>query len=194
MVVDRRAPKDPAAAGHLEVADLQDYREQLDDEQEADHRQQQHVAAQQRNRGQAGAERERADPAHEHARRVDVEPEERQDRTDHRRAGAGQRRVAAPQRDRHVGREHYRERAAGQPVEAVDQVRAGGRRQQHQDGERHHPGAERNHPETGDPDRLAACSLTVGDVIKSLREQNLQVSAGSRGQPAPVRGRSTRCI
>src|SRR5205085_6644623 len=34
-----------------------------------------------------------------------------------------------------------------------------------------------------DPDRLAARSLTAGDVVKVLREQNVQVAAGQIGQP-----------
>jgi hydrophobic/amphiphilic exporter-1 (mainly G- bacteria), HAE1 family len=37
-----------------------------------------------------------------------------------------------------------------------------------------------------DPDRLAARQLTAGDVVGALREQNVQVAAGSLGQaPAP---------
>ncbi len=37
-----------------------------------------------------------------------------------------------------------------------------------------------------DPDRLAARGLTAGDVVQALREQNVQVAAGSLGQaPAP---------
>jgi HAE1 family hydrophobic/amphiphilic exporter-1 len=37
-----------------------------------------------------------------------------------------------------------------------------------------------------DPDRLAARALTAGDVVQALREQNVQVAAGSVGQaPAP---------
>ena len=37
-----------------------------------------------------------------------------------------------------------------------------------------------------DPDRLAARELTAGDVVNALREQNVQVAAGSLGQaPAP---------
>src|SRR6187431_3377323 len=37
-----------------------------------------------------------------------------------------------------------------------------------------------------DPDRLAARRLTAGDVVNALREQNVQVAAGSLGQaPAP---------
>jgi multidrug efflux pump len=34
-----------------------------------------------------------------------------------------------------------------------------------------------------DPDKLASRNLTAGDVIKSLREQNIQVAAGQIGQP-----------
>src|SRR4029453_17954849 len=38
-----------------------------------------------------------------------------------------------------------------------------------------------------DPDRLAARDLTAGDVVNALREQNVQVAAGSLGQaPAPA--------
>jgi HAE1 family hydrophobic/amphiphilic exporter-1 len=38
-----------------------------------------------------------------------------------------------------------------------------------------------------DPDRLAARDLTAGDVVSALREQNVQVAAGSLGQsPAPA--------
>src|SRR5262249_20197425 len=34
-----------------------------------------------------------------------------------------------------------------------------------------------------DPDQLASRNLTAGDVIKSLREQNVQVAAGQIGEP-----------
>ncbi|HZT81225.1 MAG TPA: efflux RND transporter permease subunit, partial [Gemmataceae bacterium] len=34
-----------------------------------------------------------------------------------------------------------------------------------------------------DPDRLASRNLTAGDVLKVLREQNVQVAAGQVGQP-----------
>src|SRR5512134_754598 len=38
-----------------------------------------------------------------------------------------------------------------------------------------------------DPDRLAAREITAGDVVQALREQNVQVAAGSLGQaPAPA--------
>ena len=38
-----------------------------------------------------------------------------------------------------------------------------------------------------DPDRLAARGITAGDVVNALREQNVQVAAGSLGQaPAPA--------
>jgi multidrug efflux pump len=39
-----------------------------------------------------------------------------------------------------------------------------------------------------DPDKLASRNLTVGDVIKVLREQNVQVAAGQVGQPPVPRG------
>src|SRR5207248_5490389 len=34
-----------------------------------------------------------------------------------------------------------------------------------------------------DPEKLASRNLTAGDVIRSLREQNVQVAAGQVGQP-----------
>ena len=38
-----------------------------------------------------------------------------------------------------------------------------------------------------DPDRLAGAAATAGDVVNALREQNVQVAAGSLGQsPAPA--------
>ena len=38
-----------------------------------------------------------------------------------------------------------------------------------------------------DPERLAARAITAGDVVNALREQNVQVAAGSVGQaPAPT--------
>jgi hydrophobe/amphiphile efflux-1 (HAE1) family protein len=39
-----------------------------------------------------------------------------------------------------------------------------------------------------DPERLAARSLTVGDVVQALREQNVQVSSGTIGQPPVPEG------
>src|SRR5207245_1411079 len=39
-----------------------------------------------------------------------------------------------------------------------------------------------------DPDRLSSRNLTAGDVIKALREQNVQVAAGQIGQPPTPRG------
>jgi multidrug efflux pump len=39
-----------------------------------------------------------------------------------------------------------------------------------------------------DPDKLASRNLTVGDAVKVLREQNVQVAAGQVGQPPVPRG------
>lgn len=39
-----------------------------------------------------------------------------------------------------------------------------------------------------DPEKLAARDLTAGDVIRALREQNVQVAAGQIGQPPVPRG------
>ncbi len=40
-----------------------------------------------------------------------------------------------------------------------------------------------------DPDKLESRNLTVGDVIRVLREQNVQVAAGQIGQPPVPRAR-----
>ena len=38
-----------------------------------------------------------------------------------------------------------------------------------------------------DPEKVAALGLTAGDIVQAIREQNVQVAAGSLGQPpAPV--------
>src|SRR5690606_7072032 len=34
-----------------------------------------------------------------------------------------------------------------------------------------------------DPDKVAALNLTAGDVVRSIREQNVQVAAGQLGSP-----------
>ncbi|HQW28182.1 MAG TPA: efflux RND transporter permease subunit, partial [Verrucomicrobiales bacterium] len=39
-----------------------------------------------------------------------------------------------------------------------------------------------------DPEKVAALSLTAGDVVKAIREQNVQVAAGSLGQPPAPAG------
>src|SRR5204863_8927450 len=39
-----------------------------------------------------------------------------------------------------------------------------------------------------DPDKLQSRNLTAGDVIRVLREQNVQVAAGQNGQPPIPRG------
>src|SRR6184192_4168783 len=41
-----------------------------------------------------------------------------------------------------------------------------------------------------DPDKLQARNLTVGDVIRVLREQNVQVAAGQIGQPPVPKGQN----
>src|SRR5690606_20335612 len=74
VVVDRRHAEDPLPA-ELEGADLEDHRERLDDEDAADDRQDERLLARERDDAERGAERERADVAHEHLRRVRVEPE-----------------------------------------------------------------------------------------------------------------------
>jgi multidrug efflux pump len=39
-----------------------------------------------------------------------------------------------------------------------------------------------------DPDRIAALNMTAGDVVRALREQNVQVAAGVIGQPPAPQG------
>ena len=39
-----------------------------------------------------------------------------------------------------------------------------------------------------DPDLLSSRGLTAGDVVRSLREQNVQVAAGQVGQPPAAKG------
>ena len=43
-----------------------------------------------------------------------------------------------------------------------------------------------------DPDKLAARSMTAGDVVMALREQNLQVAAGQIGQSPTIVGQQTQ--
>src|SRR5262249_31354952 len=43
-----------------------------------------------------------------------------------------------------------------------------------------------------DPDKLAVRNLTAGDVVRGLREQNLQVAAGQVGQSPAVPGQQTQ--
>ena len=38
------------------------------------------------------------------------------------------------------------------------------------------------------PYRLTSRDLTAGDVVKALREQNVQVAAGQTGQPPAAKG------
>jgi len=45
-----------------------------------------------------------------------------------------------------------------------------------------------------DPDRLQSRNLTCGDVIRVLREQNVQVAAGRVGQPPVPRGRDFQYV
>jgi multidrug efflux pump len=39
-----------------------------------------------------------------------------------------------------------------------------------------------------DPEKIAAVSLTAGDILRSVREQNVQVAAGALGQPPAAAG------
>src|SRR5947199_98793 len=45
-----------------------------------------------------------------------------------------------------------------------------------------------------DPDKLASRNLSAGDVVKVLREQNVQVAAGQLGQPPVPRGQDFQYV
>jgi multidrug efflux pump len=45
-----------------------------------------------------------------------------------------------------------------------------------------------------DPEKLASRSMTAGDVLKALREQNVQVAAGRLGQPPAPPGQETQLV
>ena len=80
VVVQRAHPEDPLAVGQLEVADLDDHRQRLDHEHEPDDRQDQDLARDEGGHRERRAERERPRVAHEYLRRVDVEPQEPEQR------------------------------------------------------------------------------------------------------------------
>ena len=85
VVVDRRHPED-ALAGELERRHLDHHRQRLDDEHAAHDEQHDLLAHDHGDRAERGAERERADVAHEHLGRIGVEPEEAQARAGDRAA------------------------------------------------------------------------------------------------------------
>ena len=79
VMVDRRHPEHPPA-GELERRDLDHHRQRLDDEHAAHDEQHDLLPDDDGDRAQRGAQRERADIAHEHLGRIRVEPEETQAR------------------------------------------------------------------------------------------------------------------
>ena len=70
----------------LKYADLDDHRHRLDDEDQADQRQDEDLAGDQGDDRERRPERQRARVAHEHLGRVDVEPQEAEQRADDQRA------------------------------------------------------------------------------------------------------------
>ena len=145
MVVQRRhleqaAALAVAALGVLEPADLQHHRQRFDDEDAAHDRQHDFLPHDHGDGAQGAAQRQRADVAHEHLRRVRVEPQERQARARHRGAedqqlaGAGN--VGKQQVFRihraagHVGKDpkrrtdhdHRHDRQPIQPIGQVDRI------------------------------------------------------------------------
>src|SRR5579862_491668 len=95
VVVDRRHAED-ALPPQLERHHLADHRQRLDDEDAADDQQHELLARDERDDPERRAECERADVAHEHLRRVGVEPEEAEAR---RRERAAEDRELARARD-----------------------------------------------------------------------------------------------
>src|SRR5689334_2428924 len=83
MVVDRRHQED-ALAGHLEIADLDDDREDFDHEQAADDDQHDLMLGGDGDGADQPAHRQRTGVAHEDRRRRRVEPEEAEAGADHR--------------------------------------------------------------------------------------------------------------
>ena len=84
-----RHPEHALAAGCLEVADLDDVRHRLDDEDQADDREDQDLARDEGDHGEHRPQRERSGVPHEHLRRVDVEPQEAEQRADDQGAQEG---------------------------------------------------------------------------------------------------------
>ncbi|SST10557.1 Uncharacterised protein [Acinetobacter baumannii] len=136
MVMDRRHAED-AASGQLEGSDLDHHREGFHDEHPTHDEQHDFLAHDHRDGAQRGAQRQRADVAHEDLRRIGVEPEEAEAGADQRGAEhdqlAGARYVGNQQvlGELHVARQvaedaqragnHYR-RHDRQAVETVGEV------------------------------------------------------------------------
>ena len=85
VMMDRRHAED-ALAGELERGHLQDHRDRLDHEDAAHDEQHDLLRTITAIDAERGAERERADVAHEHLRGIGVEPQEAEARADQRRA------------------------------------------------------------------------------------------------------------
>src|SRR6185295_11093041 len=85
VVVQRRHAENALAAGGLEIDHLDHHRERLGDEYAAHDEKHDLLAHDYGDGAERGAQRERADVAHEHFRRIGVEPEETQARA-HQRA------------------------------------------------------------------------------------------------------------
>src|SRR5579884_946966 len=122
MMVDRRHPKETAATGQLEEAHLQDHRDELNDEDDADHWQQECPAGLECQDCQTSPERQRAGVSHEHTRRVDIEPEVREERTDKRRRDDRWLLETCRECQPQVARVRGERRSTRQTVEAVDLV------------------------------------------------------------------------
>src|SRR5690606_2534948 len=85
VMVERARSEDASAARELEVRPLHDDGTRLDDEESADEEEEQLRAAQDRERGEASAEPERARVPHEDLGGRRVVPEEADERADDRR-------------------------------------------------------------------------------------------------------------
>src|SRR3546814_14808281 len=89
LMMQWRHAEDAFATAVFEVADLQCDRYRLGDEDAAHDRQHEFLPDQHGDNAECGTERERADIAHEHLRRIRVEPEKAKapNRSEERRVG-----------------------------------------------------------------------------------------------------------
>src|SRR5438093_1969642 len=200
MVMERRHPED-TLAGELEAGDLDDDRGGLDDVEPADQRQEQLGLGQHGQRPDGGAERQRADVAHEDFGRMTVEPEKADRGPDQRAAedrqlaGAphvqdleivGGAEVAGQVRDHAERARGHDDRSHREPVETVGQVHRIRRADDddHRDGnppppEVHEPALQEGNGEDGGP---VPRMLPEHHLQDAERQQHLQPELRARRQ------------
>ena len=169
--MERRHPEHPPA-GELERGDLHDHRQRFDDEHAAHDEQHDFLPDDDGDGAQCSAQRQRAHVAHEHVRRIRVEPQEAQacarDRpADHGElpgtGDVGQEQIAGEVRaaghvreDTQRGADHHRrhDREPVEPVRQIDRIAgadddAEGERDESPHAERIGHGLEERHDEVG---------------------------------------------